>query len=70
MKGLVQTILDGEVLRRLKEDARNEGVSVACYLRKLVLASQGVESSGLGGRVRALEAKVSEIEKLKSRSRK
>jgi hypothetical protein len=64
MKGLVQTILDEAAFARLKRDARQEGVSIAAYLRRLVLASQGEDPSGMSKRITRLEARVAEIERL------
>lgn len=67
MKGLVQTILDEPALSRLKQDAKREGVSIAAYLRRLVLASQGGDPSGTSRRIAKLEARVAEIEKVENR---
>jgi hypothetical protein len=55
--GMVQTILDPEALQRLREDARNEGLSVAAYLRHPVLSRHERTS------LQKLEARVSELEK-------
>jgi hypothetical protein len=63
VKGLVQTILSEPALSRLKSDARKEGVSIAAYLRRLVLASQGEDPSGVSKRISKLEARMAEIEK-------
>ena len=69
MKGLVQTVLDEPALGRLKRAAQEEGLSVAAHLRRLVLASQGTEPSGISRRITRLEARVSELEKARVRSR-
>lgn len=63
-KGLVQTILDDEALARLQRDAKNEGLSMAAYLRRLIL------SEHQRTRVAKLERRVEKLEKLGERGGK